>query len=80
MIEIGDYVNCVDNGFHNRTLTIGKCYKVLEIDESHDRNGKILYVIDDTNSRYGYYAFRFEMSIKSIRKNKIEKIKKSIKK
>lgn len=71
----GDKVICIDDKLANSTtrdLTLGKIYTIFNFGMSRSR--KIIYIIDDSGTNYGYYANRF-ITLSEQRRLKLEKLK-----
>ena len=70
----GDRVICIDNNISTTRildLTLGKIYTIFDFGKS--MNEKIIYIIDDSGTNYGYYEKRF-ITLSEQRRLKLEKL------
>jgi len=68
-VKVGDYVRCIKSYAMPGDLTVGSYYRVLKIFDG------IYYIQDNSGGEFGYYYERFELSIKHLRMQKLEKLK-----
>lgn len=73
MFKVGDKVRCVDNGLAETYLTIGKVYTVIKNASQLNLNERIVILCDNMDM-IKFYSSRFELDIREMRKDKLEKI------
>jgi len=68
-LKVGDEVICISNKRYpdqfgnikeeNQPLTVGKKYKIVEID-INEKDSHMIRVIGDDGTKFGYFALRFK--------------------